>query len=273
MPSGKRSKQQRATAQVKTPPPVRAKGAAGPRRASPKVLAIGGGVAILIVVAVVAIVALTGGKSNSVGTLPTTGSVQTGLPGAASVASLLRGIPQHGQVLGSPDAPVTLTEYVDLQCPFCQEFETQVMPDLIKRYVRTGKVKLQVRPLAFIGPDSIRGRNAMLAAARQDKGFNFAQLLYLNQQTENTGWLSDSMVAQAAKSIPGLNPRLLFAQRSSKPVQAEAAKADKDAQADAVKGTPTLLIGRSGTHGSEVSLASPTDEQAVVDAIKSALAS
>jgi protein-disulfide isomerase len=272
VPSGKRSKQERAT-RAKTPPPVRAKGAPAPRRASPKVLAIGGGIAAAVIAIVIAVIALTGGNGSSVGTLPTTASVAGGLPGAGDVEALLRGVPQNDLVLGSPSAPVTLTEYVDLQCPYCRAFETQVMPGLIRRYVRSGKVKVDARPLAFIGPDSSRGRNAMLAAGRQDKAFNFAQLLYENQQTENTGWLDDAMVAHAAKSIPGLNPRRLFAERGTSVVRAAAARLDAQAQADQVSGTPTLYVGRSGTHGSEVALASPTDEQAVVQAIQSALGS
>jgi protein-disulfide isomerase len=79
-----------------------------------------------------------------------------------------------------------MVEYVDLQCPYCQQFETAAMPPLISRYVRTGKVKVEARTLAFIGPDSQRGRDAALAAADQNKLFNFIQLLYLNQGAPRT---------------------------------------------------------------------------------------
>ncbi|TMC25596.1 MAG: hypothetical protein E6J32_13330 [Chloroflexi bacterium] len=52
-------------------------------------------------------------------------------------------VPQPvGAVLG---APLTLVEYVDLQCPYCQQFETQAMPTLIARFVRTGTVKIEAR--------------------------------------------------------------------------------------------------------------------------------
>ena len=160
MPSGKRSKQQRR--EGRTPPPVQSKGAPRRRQASPKVLIA---VAAAIVIAGVGIgvgVALSGGGSSSTsGNVPTYGSLANGLPGAAEVYNLFKGIPQKGNVLGSPSAPVTMVEYIDLQCPFCQQFETQVMPDLVKNYVRPGKVKVEVRPLAFIGTDSIRGRNAL----------------------------------------------------------------------------------------------------------------
>src|SRR5689334_17467372 len=128
MPSGKKSKQmRRAAASV---PPVQSKG--GPRRrrqADPRVLMIGGGIAVLAIVGIVLGIVLSGGGSKSVKDFPTVGSLATGLPAASDVESQFKGIPQSGLTLGKPSAPVTLVEYIDLQCPFCQQFETQVMPD------------------------------------------------------------------------------------------------------------------------------------------------
>jgi len=273
MPSGKRSRQLRAAA-VAAPPPVRSKGTRARRQASPRVLMIAGGVAALIVVGIVLAVTLSGGgKSLNVATLPTSGSLTNALPGAADVNTLFKGIPQSGLTLGSPSAKVTLTEYIDLQCPYCQEFETQVMPGVVARYVRTGKVKVVARPLAFIGPDSIGGRKAMLAAAAQGKAFNFAELLYDNQRTENTGWLNDSMIASAAESIPGLDPKQVFTARDSSTIAAQAAQLDKEGAADKITGTPTLFVGTGGALGSQVHLKSPTDAATLTKTLDTALAS
>jgi protein-disulfide isomerase len=270
MPSGKRSKQMRRAAAA--PPPVRAKGARGQRRASPRVLAAAGAVIALAVVGIVLGIVLGGGKSNS-GTTQTNGSLVNALPGAGDVNGLLKGIPQRGMTLGAASAPVTLVEYIDLQCPYCEQLETQVMPDIIRRYVRPGKVKLEARVLDFIGPDSNRGRNAMIAAGRQGKAFNLAQLLYDNQGTENTGWLDDKMIERAAASIPGLNPRRVLAERNSAAVKAAASGFDRQATAQNVTGTPTLYVGASGAKGEQVALTSPTDEQALVQALDTALSS
>ena len=62
-------------------------------------------------------------------------------------------------------------------------------------------MKVELRTLAFIGPDSARGRDALIAAGEQNKLFSFLQLLYTNQGTENTGWLDDDFVKAAAASI------------------------------------------------------------------------
>ena len=131
------------------------------------------------------------------------------------MTQVFKGIPQQGNVLGKASAPVTMVEYVDLQCPVCRAFETEVMPTIIDRYVRTGKVKVEARTIAFIGPDSDRGRRAAIAASRQNRLFDFEQLLYANQGPENGGWLDDSMVTAAAKSIPGLDVQTLLDTRNS----------------------------------------------------------
>jgi protein-disulfide isomerase len=249
MPSGKKSKQMRRAAAA-APPPVRSKGTARRRQADPRVLAIGGAVAALVIVGIVlGIVFSSGGGSG--GKLPSgTPSVgncsSAGLPGCSEVETLFKGIPQQGLYLGSSSAKAQMTIFIDLQCPFCQNYETTVMPTIIKKYVRTGKVRIKVEPWAFIGPDSARGQKAMFAAAMQNKAWNFAEVLYLNQRTENTGWLNDSMVAQAAASVNGLNVQKLWTDRGSTTVSKQAAQVGALAQADNVTGTPTVFVGKTG---------------------------
>ncbi len=269
MTSGKVSKRRRREAKV-PPPPV--KGAGGSRQASPKVLIVAA--AVLIALAAIGVglgFAFRGGGSSSSTTTPLTGSLVNALPSAAAVQKLLRGIPQSANVLGSAKAPVTMIEYIDLQCPACQEFETQAMPQLIPRYVRTGKVKVVARPIAFIGSDSERGRAAALAAAEQDRLFNFMELLYFNQGTENTGWLNDKMVKAAASSIPGLDVSALLGARDSSSVKNQSSTFDTQSQRDYVRQTPTVIVGKTGGKLSQVSLSSLTDIKSLSAAIDNAL--
>jgi protein-disulfide isomerase len=189
------------------------------------------------------------------------------LPGATDVHRLFRGVPQRSNVLGSAKAPLTMVEYIDLQCPYCRDFETQVLPDVVSRYVRTGKLKVVMRPIAIVGPDSERGMLATIAAGRQNRMFNFAQLLYHNQGSENTGWLDDDMVEQAAGSIPGLDVPALLSDRDSTAVR----NAAQVFASDAVTRTPTILVGKTGEQPQLVQLTSPSDEQTLFSAIQSAL--
>jgi protein-disulfide isomerase len=269
MPSGKKSKQMRRVAAA--PPPVQSKGGPRRRQANPKVLAIVGAVVVLAAIGITLGVALGGGsKKAATSGYPAVGTLTNALPGASDVNALFKGIPQKGFTLGDPKAPVTMVEYIDLQCPICQQFETQVMPDIIKSYVRTNKVKVEVRVLDFIGSDSSRGRTAMIATPSQNKAFNFAQLLYDNQGTENTGWLNDAMVGQAVSSIPGIPVHDVLNLQSSGSVSKQAATFDTQEAADKVGGTPTLFVGKSGTKGTQVPLQSGTDEQSLVTALDNA---
>lgn len=234
MPSGKRAKQQRRQA-AQAPPPVRSKGAGGQRQASPRALAIGGGVILIVIVAIVLAVVL--GKSNGNGGTGSgdsltiklaSGTASVGsstspaaLQGATEAAALFKGIPQSHFVLGSHTAPVVLTEFIDLQCPDCRDFETTQLPTLVQKYVRTGKLQIKMEPWEILDrpgtttTDSHRGQKATIAAAAQNKAFQFAEMLYYNQGVEDSNWMNDSMISQAAASVDGLKPAQLVSDANS----------------------------------------------------------
>jgi protein-disulfide isomerase len=259
MPSGKQSKRRRQAAKV-PPPPVRT---AGRRQASPRVLIAAAAIVVLVAVGIVLGVVLSSGGSSS----PPSAAQ---LPDATDVRQLFAGIPQHGQVLGRPTAPVTMVEYIDLQCPYCQQFETTSMPSVIRQYVRTGKLKVESRPVAVIGPDSLLGQQGALAAARQNKMFDFAQLLYDNQGTENTSWLKDPIVKSAAASIRGLDKSRFLSDLRSSAVSAKIRTINGQATAIGLNKTPTVLVGKTGTTLHEVDV-SPTDPATLIAAVKKAL--
>ena len=261
MTSGKKARRER---QAVARPPVRSTGG---RTASPKVLAV---VAVAIAVAAVAAVAAFAllGRSSSSSTPSTTPA--SALPDADSVLKTFDGIPQHGNVLGSPKAPVTMVQYIDLQCPVCRAFETEVMPTIIPRYVRNGTLKVITRPIAFIGAESEAGRRAGLSAGLQNRMSQFNQLIYFNQGAENAGWLNDRLVGAAFASIPGLDAQAAFSGRTSSRVLAQEQVFDKQATNDQVLGTPTVLIGKTGGKLTNAAAGGAPDTAAVEAAIKRA---
>ena len=108
------------------------------------------------------------------------------------------------------DAPVTLVEYADLQCPYCAQWASTALPHLVRNYVGTGKLRIEFRGLAFIGPDSDEALRAALAAGRQDRLWNVVELLYANQSPENSGWASEELIHRIANSVvPGLDRQAL----------------------------------------------------------------
>jgi protein-disulfide isomerase len=245
---------------------VRSKGAARSRQASPRVLMGAGAAAAAIAIVVVLIVVFTGGGSSTPTITQTIGSAATGLPGAIEAEAMFKGIPQTGLKLGSPKAPVQMVMYIDLQCPICQNYETTVIPTLVSQYIRTGKVQLELKPWAFIGPDSTRGQKAMFAAARQNKAFQFAQVLYDNQGTENTGWLTDDMLISIAGSVTRMNVPKVMADRNSSTIGQEIKDVAAAAAANKVSGTPTVFVGKTGSKPSRVGAANSVPDLSQTEA-------
>jgi protein-disulfide isomerase len=167
-----------------------------------------------------------------------------GVTGIAATASLLGGIPQHGNVLGSPTAPVRLVEYADLQCPYCARFATDVLPTIVQKYVRTGKVQLVLHGLAFIGQDSVTALRTATAAASEGRMWNVAELLFANQGPENA-WVNDELL-RSIVTAAGANADRVFAARDSAAVSAQIEGWADAAHTAGVHGTPSFYIGRRG---------------------------
>jgi protein-disulfide isomerase len=256
MASGKASRRKRATERQA---PVRRDTRSGDRR-----LWVAAAVVAALVVAAVAGVLLTrddGGGDAAVGTT---------LAGASEITSLFQGVEQEGVVVGSDDAPVTLVEFVDLQCPFCRDFEDAVPPQLVPDEVREGRLRIETRGLAFIGPDSERGLRAVLAAGLQGRLYELKALLYANQGAENSGWLSQELVEAAGRSIPGLDVPRLVADMESDAVDDLIAEHSADAERRGVNSTPTVLVGPTGGELRLVQMEGPADVEALEAAIAAA---
>ena len=160
--------------------------------------------------------------------------------------ALLAGIPQQGAVLGRKDAPVTLVEFADLQCPYCAQWSAMAFDDIVRDYVRPGKVRLVFGGLDFLGPDSERGLRFALAAGRQDRLWNVVHLLYANQGAENSGWLNDDLLRRVGAATPGLQADQAFDDASSRAVSDEVAAIQDQASALGIQGTPSFAAGRTG---------------------------
>jgi protein-disulfide isomerase len=161
----------------------------------------------------------------------------------AAAAALFAGIPEHGGVLGDPSAPVTVTEYVDLQCPICAAASRATLPGVVRDYVRTGKVKLQARTLHFIGPDSVRAARVAAGAERQGRLWPFLEAFYAAQKTENSGYVTDSFLRSVATES-GVNSGEALAFADTAAAQKPLARASTDAARLGIDATPTFTVDR-----------------------------
>ncbi|HEV7845846.1 MAG TPA: thioredoxin domain-containing protein [Thermoleophilaceae bacterium] len=186
--------------------------------------------AAVAVVIVLLVVLLAGGGSDK--------SADNGKPAASK--SALRGVPQSGISLGAADAPVTMVEFADLQCPFCAEYHRNVFPTLLKSYVRTGKVRLELRLLRFLGPDSDRLARVAAAASKQDRMWQFVGLAYDRQGAENSGYATDDFINSLAADA-GV-PKADAGAAAERLIR----EGEQAARAAKVQSTPSFLIGPTG---------------------------
>jgi protein-disulfide isomerase len=216
-----------------------------------------GGVVLVAAVVVAVLVAISSGGGSSTKSVPSGGAAAD----AGDAPTLLSGLPQSGLTLGKTSAPVTLVEFNDMQCPICRDYTSAVFPTLVKRYVRTGKVRMEMRLQSFIGPDSVTAGRAVAAAARQNRAWTFADIFYTNQQQENSGYVTPDFVRSIAAATPGLDQAQLVRDAAA-PASAQALK-DGTAAFDArgLTGTPSFLIGRTGGPMSVLQFSALTPDQ------------
>ena len=178
------------------------------------------------------------------------GSSGSGTEDAALIKQQLRGIPQHGTVLGDPKAEVTVIEYADLQCPVCQAFSVQTAPDLISQVVRKDAAKYDLRQYTIIGPDSTEAAKAALAAGEQGRYWNFVELFYRNQGTENSGYVTDDFLTNVATGagVPDLDK--WNQDRQSPKWDAALSKVQGETQSLGINSTPTVVV--EGPGGKQV---------------------
>jgi protein-disulfide isomerase len=200
-----------------------------------RLLAVAAAGIIALVVVVVAIT-LGGGSSKK-----TTTTTSRAVAAAAAPAAFLKGVPQAGDTLGKASAPATIYVFEDPQCPYCAEWSLNTLPEVVKNYVRTGKVKLVWRGIGIIGQNSVDGLRAAYGAGEQNKLWTFVDQLYQRQGAENSGWITDSLLRDVS-AVAGADPNAVMSAAGSSAVQAKLDEAAKQASQSGVGGTPTFVL-------------------------------
>lgn len=180
-------------------------------------------------------------------------------------SALLRGVPQEGLVLGDPAAPIEIEEFVDMQCPFCAGYATEKLPAMIEEYVKTGRVKLRLRLLTFLGKDqtvndSDRAARFVLQAADSGKGWDAALAFFAAQGRENTGYADDAFLRKLAVQI-ALDPDETINGMDDPSFPSALNADDRRADQVGVRGTPQFFITRSGEKTEEIELLQMTDAE------------
>ena len=127
--------------------------------------------------------------------------LRPGISGALSSGDPALTAAYSAPVLGNASAPVTIVEYGDFQCPNCGAFFGSVEPELVRRYVDTGKAKLVFKHFAWIGGESKLAAQAASCAGAQGKFWPYHDYLYAHQRGENSGAFSSANLKSFAAAL------------------------------------------------------------------------
>ncbi|MDA3625229.1 thioredoxin domain-containing protein [Saccharopolyspora oryzae] len=93
-------------------------------------------------------------------------------------ATMARRTPGDPMALGRQDAPVVMIDYSDYRCPFCAKFTRDLKPELVKRYVDTGVLRIEWRDFPIFGAESFDTARAGRAAAAQGKFWQYMDVVH-----------------------------------------------------------------------------------------------
>ncbi|MEW5938962.1 MAG: thioredoxin domain-containing protein [Chloroflexota bacterium] len=144
--------------------------------------------------------------------------------------------------MGDPNAPITITEYSDYQCPFCRRFWEDTEEQLALEYVATGKVYFVYRSFGgFIGQESQDAAEAAYCASAQGRFWEMHDTIFTNQTGENVGAFSRRNLSAFARQI-GLNMDTYEACMNNGTFTDRVIQDGKDGVAAGVKATPSFIL-------------------------------
>ncbi len=155
-----------------------------------------------------------------------------------------RDLPPHeANTMGDPQAPLTVVEFSDFQCPACKGFSDFVEETLIEEYVATGKVYFVYRSMGkWIGQESVDAAEAAYCAGEQNKFWEYHDILFANHTGENVGDFIEKRLIAFAEKIDGLNVKEFKACLESDKYLQQANADFSDGRELGVQGTPTLFV-------------------------------
>jgi hypothetical protein len=196
---------------------------------------------------------------------------------AQRIGVLLAGIPQSGNALGSPTAPVTLQYFGDLECSTARAFTLGTLPFIIRKWVRSGELRIEYRSLRTVSELDTFGvqQVAALAAGRQDKLWYYLEYFYHEQGPEHSDYVTEHYLSGLARQVPGLKLEPWSHDRHNPQLTAQLIKDEQAALAARLHSTPSFLIGRTGSatfHNlGRFSTSDPADPAAINEAVQQTL--
>ena len=149
--------------------------------------------------------------------------------------------------IGSTSAPVVLAYWSDYQCPFCKQFETTTLPQIVTNYVDTGKVAVVFKDFSFLGADSTTAALDARAIWQlyPQQYFAWRTAMFNAQDAENSGFGDEASIEKLTATIPGIDvSKMVAAVAANKDAYQKAIDADRaEATSFGIQGTPSFITG------------------------------
>lgn len=172
--------------------------------------------------------------------------------GPVSTATLPTSPGEHTYAtMGDTDAPVRAVYYGNWKCPYCADFSTGFMGDIVTDYVEPGDVRLTYRALAyvggepFLGADAPRAARAGLAVWNVDPGsyWRFHEYVMVNQPPETEQWATVDTLATMAENAGVSDPNGVRSALRDGSYESPVRQTSERASELGLNGTPTLVVG------------------------------
>ena len=145
-------------------------------------------------------------------------------------------------ILGSSDAPVTIIEFGDYQCPFCKRWNENTKPLIELNYINTGKANMVFVDLAIIGPDSKDVHAGSYCAEEQGLYWEYHDYIYANQGHENDGWANAENIKKLMPGLDGIDTESFNECIDSKRYEGRVNDNYIEASRTGASSTPSFLI-------------------------------
>ncbi|GAB7020810.1 DsbA family protein [Halostagnicola bangensis] len=153
-------------------------------------------------------------------------------------------------IMGDSDAPIEIYYWTDFQCPICEQFERETLPELVSEYVESGELRLVFVTLPFFGPDSMTSAIASRCVWEQVHEsdpyayWDWHAAVFAEQGERNSGWASADSLLEITDSVPDVDAAELEACLKGERSEFEdAVEADAEqARAFDIRGTPTFVV-------------------------------
>jgi len=155
--------------------------------------------------------------------------------------------------VGNASAPVVIAYWSDYQCPFCKKFDQESLPQIMAKYVDTGKAKIVFKDFAFLGPDSLTAALYSRAVWEfyPEKYGQWHEAMFVAQDEEHAGFGDEASVKKLTGTISGIDAnKVAQAVEANKAKYQTAIDADRtEAQKFGISATPSFIIGKQGIAG------------------------